>query len=166
MAKQSPYQVSYGEHEARFSDAEQAQLFAQRMSQTGSIVVEVHARGGIIGQYADGMPTEEFQGRGDEVYPVAIVGQMHDLGLPPHAFSLVCLATSLKLTLVGSEAGAVRVFPGTLPRQFGHEGSVATIGTLPLVGFFLDGVAFGQSRSLDVAKPASDTAPEAGRTEG
>lgn len=70
MSKRLRYRVDYGTHKAAFSHADEAQLFAQYMAQTRRQYVEVSCTSGLIGQYdRNGMPTEEFRGRGDEVYP-------------------------------------------------------------------------------------------------
>lgn len=74
MSRRTNYQIRLTETRiAKFSNPDDAQRFAQAYAQTGQHFVEVYdmsKRGGIIGQYdRNGMPTPEFQGRGDEIYP-------------------------------------------------------------------------------------------------
>lgn len=54
---------------ARFSLAHDAQEYARFYSEVHHCRTEVSAPDGLIGQYVRGLPTSEFQGRGDEWYP-------------------------------------------------------------------------------------------------
>ncbi len=66
------YRVTYngGNRRAGFSNAEDAQMFAQYIAERWRDFTEVSSASGLIGQYdRNGMPTPEFRGRGDEVYP-------------------------------------------------------------------------------------------------
>lgn len=161
MARHTPFRVSYGAHEARFSDSGEAQRFAQQKSSDGvgrqadgeGLHVEVHGRDGIIGQYVGGMPTEEFMGRGDEIYPETVAAEMRAAGLPPSMFALAHRARELGLSLAGSDGGTVRVFPGTsgetlaspVPRGFFDGGHLDDFGDAAGARTFLDGVAAGRA---------------------
>lgn len=74
--KVTPFHVhAYpGELLGKFASANAAQRVAQWWSEYWGSWCEVYntRRGdgsGIVGQYTKGMPTPEFQGRGDEFYP-------------------------------------------------------------------------------------------------
>lgn len=54
------YTVIVDNETARFSDSWHAMMFAAQMSR-GDRLIEVRSPEGLIGQYRNGLPTEEFQ---------------------------------------------------------------------------------------------------------
>lgn len=70
-----PFRVHTGGRDkpcAGFPDDQAAQSYARWLSSLVPFkghLIDVVARDGIVGQYTDGKPTPEFQGRGDEHYP-------------------------------------------------------------------------------------------------
>lgn len=63
-AVRTRYSVSYHDKVARFSDHDDAMMFAR--AQSGpfgprAAITEVHDKTGIVGQFFGGLPTREFQ---------------------------------------------------------------------------------------------------------
>ena len=78
-----PYTVHMiGNRIARFTDADDAQEYAQMYSERHQCFIEVSAHftgahrngSGLIGQYKEGHPTPEFAVRGDAFFPAGVRG--------------------------------------------------------------------------------------------
>ena len=61
------FSVSYDGKSARFSDYDDAMIFAKNVSATGATISDVYAIDGIVGQFINGMATDEFWSHWDAV---------------------------------------------------------------------------------------------------